>query len=290
MVQKKKLKTFQYKQVFEPGNYLQNAAFQTPEIQQHIGTKSCARDHTGFQFSEVVFSLLSWALEEKELHFLIFCERKVWNCFKKIIITFGTKTTKSLQLCLSRHLTCSCRQTIRNIPFIPPLAHGYPGMLPLPKRLSPDSPHLYTPPTATWTSPEHLTSSLMDGFLRDQSTFHQKLITMFYNTYQFWQMNLPGERLFHPNIPANAALETRSIASDNEIFVWFVCMVDAVHKGGGSVLPPVQGTLKVINCLGFMVCVIYSIVFLQFCYQPALGRCCLHAQACFVFSGCLCII
>lgn len=163
-------------------------------------------------------------------------------------------------------------------------------MLPLPKRLSPDSPHLYTPPTATWTSPEPLTSSLMDGFLRDQSTFHQKLITMFYNTYQFWQMNLPGKRLFHPNIPANAALETRSIASDDEIFVWFVCMVDAVHKGGGSILPPVQGMLKVINCLGFTVCVIYSIVFLQFCYQPALGHCCLYAQACFVFSGCLRII
>lgn len=83
MVQKKKPKTFQYKQVFEPGNYLQNAAFQTPEIQQHIRTKSCAHDHTGFQFSEVDFALLSWALEEKELRFLIFCERKVWNCLKK---------------------------------------------------------------------------------------------------------------------------------------------------------------------------------------------------------------
>lgn len=33
----------------------------------------------------------------------------------------------------------------------------------------------------------------------------------------------------------------------------------------GSSLPSVKGTLKVINCSGFIICVLYSIVLLQLC-------------------------
>lgn len=116
-------------------------------------------------------------------------------------------------------------------------------------------------------SPEHLTSYLMNGFLRDLSTFHQKLIKMCYNTFWFWQMNLPGKRLFQLNIPASVVLAILSNQFRRLDFC-FVCLYGRWQytKVEGSVLPSAKGTLKVINCFIFIICVIYSIVFLQLCY------------------------
>lgn len=46
----------------------------------------------------------------------------------------------------------------------------------------------------------------------------------------------------------------------------------------GSALPSVKGTLRVINCFGFIICVLYSIVLLQLC-SPVRRAISLHGRS-----------
>lgn len=54
--------------VFDSGNYLQNVALQTPKIQQHIVTKSCAHQHTLSNSQELFFLFLTEHCKRKNYY------------------------------------------------------------------------------------------------------------------------------------------------------------------------------------------------------------------------------
>lgn len=139
-------------------------------------------------------------------------------------------------------------------------------------------------------SPEHLTSYLMNGFLRDLSTFHQKLIKMCYKTFWFWQMNLPGKRLFQLNIPASVALAILS-NQFRQLDFCFVCLYGRWQytKEEGSVLPSGRAHWRWLTA-SFLLSVSFTRLFFCSCaiFTRELSTC--RGGPLFLFTSLLCFL